>query len=100
MFKVGEINRQTSEATEMENGKKSWVEYHLRREVALSILECLVNELENNDGKQTSKELEILLWRKGVPVSKMGNIANRHILYQQFAEGSVEEVSIPAPWME
>ena len=30
----------------------------------------------------------------------MGNIANRHILYQQFAEGGREEGSIPAPWME
>ena len=31
---------------------------------------------------------------------KMGNVANRHILYQQFAEGGSEEVSIPAPWTE
>jgi hypothetical protein len=30
----------------------------------------------------------------------MGNVANRHILYQQFAEGGSEEVSIPAPWTE
>jgi hypothetical protein len=30
----------------------------------------------------------------------MGNIANRRILYQQFAEGVAEEVSVPAPWTE
>jgi hypothetical protein len=31
----------------------------------------------------------------------MGNVANRCILYQQFAEGGAEEVGIvPAPWME
>ena len=41
----------------------------------------------------------LLRW-KGVPVSTMGNITNRCILYQQFAEEGVEEVSIPAPWME
>jgi hypothetical protein len=33
-------------------------------------------------------------------VSKMGNVANRRILYQQFAEGGSKEGSIPAPWME
>ncbi len=30
--------------------------------------------------------------------SKMGNVANRRLLYQQLAEGDLEEVSIPAPW--
>ncbi len=42
----------------------------------------------------------MLLWSKGAPLSKMGNIANRRILYQQFAEEGTEEVSIPAPWTE
>jgi hypothetical protein len=102
MFKVAEINRPTAEAMEMENGKKSWVEYHLRRKAVLPILErlVLVNEPEKNVGRQTSKELETLLWWKGVPLSKMGNIANRCILYNQFAKGGMEEVSIPAQWTE
>ena len=30
----------------------------------------------------------------------MGIVASRCILYPQFAEGGLEEVSIPAPWME
>ena len=30
----------------------------------------------------------------------MGNVASRRILYQQFAEGVAEEVSVPAPWTE
>ncbi len=38
MFKVAEINRQTEEAPEMENGKHSWVEYHLRCKAALPSL--------------------------------------------------------------
>ena len=66
----------------------------------LPILDRLENELENDVGQLTSKELEALLRWKGVSVSKMGNVANRHILYQQFAEGGSEEVSIPAPWTE
>jgi hypothetical protein len=45
-------------------------------------------------------ELETLLWWKGVPVLKMGNVANRCILHKQLAEGGMKEVSIPTPWME
>jgi hypothetical protein len=100
MFEAAEINRQTAEPVEMENGKHSRVEYHLRCQVALPILERLVNELEKNVGRQASKELEMLFWWKGFPVSKMGNIANRCILHEQFAEGGMEEVSIPTPWTE
>ena len=29
---------------------------------------------------------------------KMGNVANRQLLYQQLAEGDLEEAIIPAPW--
>jgi hypothetical protein len=38
MFKAAEINRQTAEATEMDNGKHSRMEYHLRRKAALPII--------------------------------------------------------------
>jgi hypothetical protein len=83
MFKAAEINRQTEEAAEIENGKHSWVEYHLRCKTTLPILEHLVNEPEKNIGWQTSKDLETLLWWKGVhDVSKMGNVANRCILHK------------------
>jgi hypothetical protein len=68
MFKAAEINWQIAEDTEMENGKKSWVDYHLRCKAALPIRERLMNELENNVGPQTSKELEMLPQWKGVPV--------------------------------
>ncbi len=79
---------------------KSWVEYHLRRKAALPIVDRLKNELENNVGQLKSKELEVLLRWKGVSVLTMGNIANRCILYQQFAEGGAEEAGIPALWTE
>ncbi len=76
------------------------MEYHARREAALPIIDRLETELENDVGWLKSKELEVLLWWKGVPVSKMGNVAERHILYQQFAEGGAEEVGIPPMWTE
>jgi hypothetical protein len=57
--------------------------------------------LENVVARLTGKELEVLLRWKGVPVSKMGNVANRRVLYQQFADRGEEEEnesSISAPW--
>jgi hypothetical protein len=99
MFKVAEINRRTHEAAEKEKEKKSRVEYHARSEAALPIVDRLKNELESNVARLTSKELEVLLRWKGVPVSKMGNVANRRVLYQQFTEGDAEETrSILALW--
>jgi hypothetical protein len=101
MFIAAEINRRKVEAAEREKEKKSWVEYNARREAALPIVDRLEHELDNDVGRLTSKELEVLLWWKGVATSKMGNVANRRLLYQQFAEGDiVEEASIPAPWTD
>ncbi len=77
------------------------MEYHARREAALPVLDRLENILENIAARLTGKELEVLLRWKGVPVSKMGNVANRRVLYQQFADGGEEEeddASIPTPW--
>ncbi len=67
------------------------------------VLDCLENELENVVARLTGKELDVLLSWKGVPVSKMRNVANRRVLYQQFADGGEEEeddTSIPAPWTD
>ena len=56
---------------------------------------------KNDVGRLKSKELEVPLRWKGVPVSMMGNVTNRRFLYQKFAEGGAEEVGIvPAPWTE
>ena len=47
--------------------------------------------------------MEVLLRWKGVPVSKIGNVANRRVLYQQFADGGEEEeddACISAPWTD
>jgi hypothetical protein len=77
MFKAAEINRQSEEAAEREKEKKSRVEYHVRHEAALPIVYHFENDLKNNVTGLKSKELEVLLRWKGVPVSKMGNAANR-----------------------
>ncbi len=79
------------------------MEYHARHEAALIVLDRLENELENFVARLTGKELEVLLRWKGVPVSKMGNVENRRVLYQQFVDQGEEEeddTSIPAPWMD
>ncbi len=103
MFKSAEIVSQNAEAVEREKDRKRRLEYHARREAALPILDRLENELENVVARLTGKELEVLLRWKGVPVSKMGNVANRRVLYQQFADRGEEEeddTSIPTPWMD
>jgi hypothetical protein len=101
MLIAAELNQRKAEATGREKDKKSRMEYHARREAAPPIVDRLKNELESNVGRLKSKELEVLLQWKGVPVLTMGNVMNRRSLYQQFAEGGAEEVGIvPAPWME
>ncbi len=62
MFIAVELNWQRAKAMEKEKDKKSWVEYHARREAALLIVDRLENELENNVRQLKSKELEVLLW--------------------------------------
>ena len=57
MFKAVEMNRQTAEAVEREKDKKSWMEYQVRREVALPIVDRLENELKTNVGLLKTKEL-------------------------------------------
>ena len=86
MLIAAELNQWKAEATRKERDKKSRVEYHARHEAALPIVDRIKNELENDVGRLKSKELEVLLRWKGVLVSTMGNVANRRILYQQFAE--------------
>ena len=102
MLIVAELNQRKAEVTEREKDKKSQMEYHARRKAALPIVDHLKNKLKNNAGRLKSKELEVLLRWKGVPMSTMGNVANRRTLYQQFAEGGAEDKVgiIPAPWTE
>jgi hypothetical protein len=100
MFKSAEIVSRNAEAVEREKDRKQRLEYHARHEAMLPVLYHLENELENVIARLTGKELEVLLCWKGVPVSKIGNVANRRVLYQQYADGGEEEednTSIPAP---
>jgi hypothetical protein len=103
MFKSAEIVRWNAEALEVEKDKKQRLEYRARCEAALPVLNRLEKVLENAVTRLTGKELEVLLRWKGVPVSKMGNVANRRVLYQQFTDGGEEDeddASIPAPWTD
>jgi hypothetical protein len=103
MFKSAKIMSRNAEAVEREKDRKRRLEYHPRRKAALPVLDHLENKLENVVVQLTRKELEVLLRWKGVPVSKMGNVVNRWVLYQQFADRGEEEednTSISAPWMD
>ena len=103
MFKSAKIVHQNAKAVEVEKDKKWHLEYRARRDAALPILDRLENVLENAVTRLTGKELEVLLHWKGVPVTKMGNVANRRVLYQQLADGREEEednASIPTPWTD
>ena len=101
MFKSDKIMHWNAEVVEVEKDKKRSLEYHGRREATLPILDRLKNVLENAVKRLPGKELEVLLRWKGVPVSKMGNVVNRRVLCQQFADGGEEEeddASILTPW--
>ena len=52
------------------------LDYRARFEAALPVLDRLEIFLENAVTWLTRKELEVLLRWKGVPVLKMGNVAN------------------------
>jgi hypothetical protein len=83
MFKAAEIGVRNIQIDEKENDKKSRIEFSVKRDVALPVLDRLTNELDENVLRLTSKVLEVLLRWKGVPVFKMVNVANRRELYQQ-----------------
>ena len=83
MFKAAEVGVRKIQIDEKEKDKKSWIEFAMTCDAALSVLDCLTNEIDENVSRLTSKELEVLLRWKGVPVSKMVNVANRRELYQQ-----------------
>ena len=85
MFKSAEIVRRNADAVKVKKDKKWRLEYHARRKAALPVLDRLENVLENAVTGLTGKELEVLLRWKGVPVSKVGNVANRRVLYQQIS---------------
>ncbi len=97
MFKSAEIVRRNAEAVEVEKDKKRRLEYRARREAALPVRDHLENVLENAVTRLIGKELEVLLRWKGVPVSKMGNVANRRVLYQQFTYGGEKEEDDVSP---
>ena len=70
------------EIAEMEKDKNVRIEFHMRCD-AFIILNHLNHEWDGNVARLTNKELEVLPRWKDVPVSKMGNMASKRVLYQQ-----------------
>ncbi len=85
MFISAEMGNREREIAEMEKGKKVHIEFHARCNAALVVLYRLDHKLDGNAKRLTNKDLEVLLQWKGVLPSKMGNMANKRALYQQFA---------------
>jgi hypothetical protein len=101
MFIGAEMGNRESEIPEMEKNKKVWIEFHARRDAALVVLNRLHHESDGNIESLSNKELEVLLRWKGVPVSKMGNMASRRALYKQFAgDRGDNNLGDPAQWRE
>ena len=101
MFIAAEMGNRKREIAEMEKDKKVRVEFHTRHNAALIILDRLNHESDGNVARLTNKELEVLLRWKGVPVSKMGNMASKRALYQQFVgDRGEDDLGDPARWTE
>ena len=101
MFIAAEMGNRKREIAEMEKDKKVRVEFHTWRDAALIILDRLDHESDGNVARLTNKELEVLLRWKGVPVSKMGNMASKRALYQQFVgDRGEDDLGDPARWTE
>jgi len=65
------------------------------------VLDSLDHELDGNVERLTNKDLEVLLWWKGVLPSKMGNMAIKRALLQQFAGDRGDYyLGDPARWTE
>ena len=101
MFISAEMGNREREITEMEKGKKVHIEFHARRDAALVVLDRLDHQLDGNAERLTNKDLVVLLRWKGVLPSKMGNMANKRALYQQFAGNrGDDDLGDPARWTE
>ena len=83
MFIAAEMGNSKREIAEMEKAKKVCIEFHTRRNAALIILDRLNHESDGSAARLTNKEMEVLLRWKGVPLSKMANMASKRALYQQ-----------------
>jgi hypothetical protein len=99
MFIATEMGNRKREIAEMEKDKKARIEFHTRCDAALIILNRLDHESDGNMARLRNKGLEVLLRWKGVPVSKMGNMASKRVLYQQFVgDRGDDDLGNPACW--
>jgi len=102
MFISAEMGSREREIAAMEKGKKVRIEFHVRHDAALVVLDRLYHKLDGDVERLTNKDLEVLLRWKGVLPSKMmGNMANKRALYQQFAsDRGGDNLGDPARWTE
>jgi hypothetical protein len=93
-----EMKERKTRAAKMEREKKRRLGNHAMCEEVLPILDCLKNKLDGNVDRLKDRELKALLKWKGVPVSTMGNMVAKKVLYKNIMEeggrGKADEESI------
>jgi hypothetical protein len=90
-----------AEVAKKEKERKQRKEFHERREAALIVLDRLEYKLDGNVNQLCDGDLKMLLRWKGVPISKMGNMATKRVHYKKIVDGGAggdDEASNPAPW--
>jgi hypothetical protein len=101
MFIAAEMGNCKREIAETEKDKKVRVDFHTRRGPTLINLDRLDHKSDSNVVRLVNKEMEVLLRWKGVPLSKMDNMASKRALYQQFVgETREDDLGNPACWTE
>jgi hypothetical protein len=80
---ASEMKERKMRAAEMEREKKRWLGNRAMHKEVLPILDRLENKLDGNVDRLKDEELKALLKWKGVPASKMGNVAAKKVLYKK-----------------
>jgi hypothetical protein len=82
-WNVSEMKEWKMRAAKMEKAKKRWLGNHAMCKEVLPILDCLKKVLNGNVDRLKDRELKAQLKWKGVPASKMGNMAANKVLYKK-----------------
>ena len=91
-FKAMDIKKRQPRIDAMVKDKKLREEYHQRNAVARPILDRLKNELQSNVDKLNNTELTAVLKAKGIPVTKMGKVADKKKLLKSILEADDGEI--------
>jgi hypothetical protein len=68
------------------------------------VLDYLKNDLNVNVSQLSGTELLVLLWLKLIPMTNVGSMANKQVLYQKCVDNDAQDekdgANIPAQWTD